>query len=131
MYSRSGNARFIAGAAILAIQVGMIGYARFVPTRYLCWAPYDEIVFYDVQVDTRRGSLTAAEALDRYRLPERKRNNRSWAHITSAIVDFERAHGRDDAARVRLRYTVNGRGPFVWRWPEQGAHEPGVPQSKR
>jgi hypothetical protein len=31
--------RLMVAAPLLAAQVALIGYARFVPARYFCWAP--------------------------------------------------------------------------------------------
>jgi hypothetical protein len=120
--------RAFAGVLILAIQLGGIAYARFVPTRYLAWAPYDEIVNYEIDVEVGGRRLSEKEASERYRIGSHGRGNRSWAHLTDIIAIYESTRGRDDGASVRMRYTVNGRGPFVWRWPEQGPHEPGHPE---
>jgi hypothetical protein len=118
--------RRLAGAAILSIQLLAIVYARFVPTRYLCWAPYDEITLYEIEVELAGRRLTQEEIRGRYHIRSSGRDNRSWAHITEMVDQYERTYGLSDDADVRMRYTVNGRGPFVWRWPAQHPHEPGT-----
>ena len=118
--------RTVIALCLFAVQIAGIAYARFVPARYLCWAPYDEIVFYEVEVQLPGRTLGHEDAFGRYRIPRWGRINRSWAHVTDTIAHYENTLGAGDGARVRVRYTVNGRGPFLWRWPEQGPRDAGV-----
>lgn len=121
--------RALIGGTILAVQIMAIVYARFVPTRYLSWAPYDEIVFYEIGVQIGDATLNEQEVRDRYRISKWGRSNRSWAHVSEAVAHYETTHGRTEAAQVQVHYTVNGRGPFVWNWPEQHPHDPGAERS--
>jgi hypothetical protein len=101
-------------AAMFAIQVGGIGYARVAPTRFLAWAPYDQISFYRVEVYRNGRALPAAEIEGRYRLRAAGRENRSIDHVLAAIAHYEATRGADDPVRVRVVYRVN-RGPEqVW-----------------
>jgi len=52
------------GLALLGFQVFMIGYARFVPSRYFCWAPYDIQTEYRLDVTVNGRRLTAKEESD-------------------------------------------------------------------
>lgn len=120
------NWRSAIACTILALQILATGHARFVPTRYLCWAPYDEIVFYEIAVELPDGPLTQEQVKERYRIPKWGRSNRSWAHVTDVVAFYETTSGRGDGANTEVRYTVNGRGPFAWNWPEQHPHDPGI-----
>ncbi len=103
--------------AFLAAQIGAIAYARFAPSRYFAWAPYDVINLYtlDVTIDGRR--LEAGEVRLRYVLPQLGRDNRSIQHVKDHVRQYEETYGAGDGARVLLTYTVNGRPQEPWRWP--------------
>ena|SRR6188474_2894515 len=110
-------------SAILAVTFGVqaagIGYARFVPTRYLCWAPYDQISFYRIEVENREGrALTPAEVGARYRMLPAGRENRSIQHVLNAIAQFESTYGRTDSVRARVIYRVNGGPEQTWIVPD-------------
>ena len=42
--------RRVLAVAVLLFQIGAIIYARFVPSRYFCWAPYDAQNDYVIEV---------------------------------------------------------------------------------
>ncbi len=109
--------RTATAVALFAFQLAGIAYARFAPTRYVAWAPYDRITFYelDVRIDDR--SLSPGEIRRRYRIPAAGRDNRSQAHVMAIVRQYEQTYGAGDGARVRMRYRVNGAPPEVWRWP--------------
>src|SRR5437763_5481070 len=70
LYNRSvTRLRTIIGASLLLFQLGMIGYARFVPARYFCWAPYDIQSEYRIDVLIGGRPLTASQIRARYRRP--------------------------------------------------------------
>lgn len=101
----------------LLFQVGMIVHARFDPARYWCWAPHDQQAEYwiDVEIDGR--SLPPEQVARRYRDPWGGIEPRTIEHVIRLVRQYEQTYGRDDGARVVLRYRTNG-GPLrVWRWP--------------
>lgn len=108
--------RTLIGIAFLALQLGGILYARTVPSRYFCWAPYDAITLYELHVIVGNRQLPPAEALQRYRLPS-FRDNRSIQHVIDIVQQYEQTYGRADQATVRLRYRTNGRDWQEWRYP--------------
>ena len=63
--------------ALFVFQLGAIVYARFVPTRYFCWAPYDTQTDYVATATVNGKKLTGAEFRQRYRRPPRGFDNRS------------------------------------------------------
>ena len=109
--------RYLLIGNLLGWQVIGIVAARFRPERYLCWAPYDEITLFETRVSVGARHLTPDEIQARYRLPDSKRDNRSWAHIPAAIAQYERTVGSADNAIVEIRYRTNGGPQKIWTWP--------------
>ena len=105
------------GLIFLLFQAGMIVYARFTPSRYFCWAPYDSLSEYriDVKVDGR--SLGDEEIYQRYRMRAEGLDARSIQHLKNIIRQYEETYGRDDKAQVLLSYHTNGIPQPVWSWP--------------
>ena len=108
-----------AAAALLLFQVVMIVYARFVPSRYFCWAPFDIQTEYKLQVEVDGHALNAKEVRARYRRQQNGTDNRSPQHVMDIVQGYEETYGRSKPARVEMRYRVNGKQEQVWRWPRQ------------
>lgn len=108
-----------AGTALLLFQVVMIVYARFVPSRYFCWAPFDIQTEYKLQVEVDGRALSAKEVRARYRRQQNGTDNRSPQHVMDIVQGYEETYGRSNPARVEMRYRVNGKQEQVWRWPRQ------------
>ena len=53
--------RTLIAMLLFAFQLGAIVYARFVPTRYFCWAPYDIQTDYVATATVNVKLLTGAE----------------------------------------------------------------------
>jgi hypothetical protein len=111
--------RTVLGSAILLFQLVMIGYARFVPSRYFCWAPFDIQTDYRLDVKIGDRALTAAEIRRRYRRPRQGTDNRSPQHVMDIIEQYEQTYGRNDHAQVVMKYQVNGKPEEQWRFPPQ------------
>ena len=109
--------RFLAAALLLAFQVGMIGYARFVPSRYFCWAPMDSQNLYEITVVIAGRELGTEEIEARYRQPAVGGNWQAIQHVLDKVRQYEETYGRDDGAEVTVSYTVNGRPRETWMWP--------------
>jgi len=107
------------GVSVLAFQLVMIGYARFVPSRYFCWAPYDSQNHYEMEVTVDGKRLDGNEIRQRYRRPQKGINNRAIQHEKDIIIQYERTYGRNENAEVTLRYRTNGGEEQLWRWPPQ------------
>ena len=104
---------------LLAFQLGAIIYARAVPTRYFCWAPYDTQTQYDATATVNGHILTPAEFRIRYRRPEHGSDNRSPQHIIDMLAQAEARHEKlGDKTIILMEYRVNGKDLRVWRWPE-------------
>jgi hypothetical protein len=111
--------RMIIGVAILLFQLVMIGYARFVPARYFCWAPFDIQSDYRIDVKIGDHELTPGEIRRRYRRPRQGTDNRSIQHVMDIVSGVEQTYGRNDHAQVVLKYSVNGKPEQEWRYPQQ------------
>ena len=117
---RMGRAmRTAFGITLLLFQLGAIVYARFVPSRYFCWAPYDSQNQYEIEAVIDGKPLTAQQIRQRYRRPKRGVDNRSIQHVKDIIQGYEQTHGRADNAQVTMRYRVNGGKEQRWKWPPQ------------
>ncbi len=103
---------------LFAFQLGAIVYARFVPTRYFCWAPFDTQTDYVAKATVNGHELTAAEFRERYRRPLRGFDNRSPQHVIDMLQQIEEKRAPlGDRATVELKYRVNGKAPLEWHWP--------------
>jgi hypothetical protein len=105
------------GAAFLLFQLIMIAHARFVPSRYFCWAPYDAQSEYRLDVVIHGRPLSAQQIRRRYRRPQQGVDNRSIQHVIDIVQQYEQTYGRNDHAQVTMRYRVNGKQEQVWQWP--------------
>lgn len=105
------------GALLLSAQLGAIVHARFVPSRYFAWAPYDRITLYRISAEVDGRRLTPAEIRARYGLPAHGRDNRAPRHVVDILSGYERTYGSREDARVLLRYRTNGGPERVWRHP--------------
>jgi hypothetical protein len=102
---------------LFAFQLGAIVYARFVPTRYFCWAPYDIQTDYTATATVNGKKLTAAEFRQRYRRPARGFDNRSPQHVIDMLQQAEEKHARlGEQATIVMKYRVNGKEMQEWRW---------------
>ena len=104
--------------ALFVFQLGAIVYARFVPTRYFCWAPYDTQTDYVATATVNGKKLTGAEFRQRYRRPQRGFDNRSPQHVFDMLEQVEEKRaGLGESATIVVEYRVNGKEPREWRWP--------------
>jgi hypothetical protein len=117
-------ARRVLGAAFLALQAALILNARFVPSRYFCWAPFSSQTSYRLSVWIADRPLGGDAIAARYRLPALHRGSggshweeNSIHHVMTIVEQYEESYGKDDRARVILYYSVNGREEQTWRYP--------------
>ena len=110
----SGVIRPAVLALVFGAQVAGIVHARVNGTRYLCWAPYDQIAFYRIEADRHRAALTPAEIVARYRMPAAGRENRSIQHVLQAVAQYEATYGRPDSVVAHVTYSVNGGMEQTW-----------------
>lgn len=101
------------------MQVVAIGYARFTPSRFFCWAPYDQLNVYSLHVTLGSSVLSQEEAVRRYRLRGYPRENRSIEHLFQIIRQYESTYGAGDSARVVVRYVTNGHPEKIWTYPSE------------
>jgi len=111
--------RHLAGVLFLGLQVLSIAYARTVPERFFCWAPYDERSSYRISVLLEGRTLDVKEVAARYRYYPRGWEPRSINNVISIVRQYERTYGRDDGAEVTIHYQTNGHAEQLWTWPER------------
>ncbi|MEO0491879.1 MAG: hypothetical protein AAF081_00535 [Actinomycetota bacterium] len=114
------NWRLALVGSILAVQLLTVAHARTVDTRYLAWAPYDQISFYEIEVDIDGRTLDADEVVVRYRLGlwveddiAHGRENRAIAHVHSYV---RRAEADTNDIVVTVSSSTNGGPVEVWTW---------------
>ena len=107
--------RLLVASLWLVFQLGAIVYARFVPSRYFCWAPYDTQTEYWVAVRQGDRELSPAEIRARYRRPAHGYDNRSPQHVIDMFEQAEERYHRADPARIEMRYKVNGHLDGQWK----------------
>ncbi len=111
--------RILIPILLFAFQLGAIAYARFVPTRYFCWAPYDIQTDYVATSVVNGHTLTAAEFQKTvHRRPRRGFDNRSPQHVIDMLQQAEEKHAAPgESAVIVMKYRVNGKDPQEWHWP--------------
>ena len=108
--------RFFIGILFILLQVGSIVYARFIPERFFCWAPYDTHVNFEVFVTIDSKTLSTEEAVARYHYKMNGWEQRSIDNIFSLISQYERTYGKSDNAQVLMTYSINGHEEKEWRF---------------
>jgi hypothetical protein len=111
------NLRWIIGLSLLAFQMGAIVYARFVPSRYFCWAPFDMQTDYELAVKVNGKKLSPTEIQQRYRRSAKGTDNRSFQHIIDIIVGVEEQYHPCDHTEVTMTYRINGKEWQQWHYP--------------
>lgn len=101
---------------MLAFQVGAISYARTVPSRYFCWAPFDLQTSYKLRVTVNGRELSPSEIQARYRRPQKGNDNRSTQHLIDIIEGAEQRYHPDDRTDVVMTYQVNGKQEQQWHY---------------
>jgi hypothetical protein len=124
----AGSLKTIIPAALLIFQLGAILYARFVPTRYFCWAPFDTQTDYVATSVVNGHQLTAAEFQKRYRRNQHGFDNRSPQHVIDMLEQVEEKRAAlGENATIVMKYRVNGKELREWRWPEASPQSPDSP----
>ncbi len=110
--------RIVIAMLLFAFQLGAIVYARYVPSRYFCWAPYDIQTDYVATSIVNGHKLTPAEFRHRYRRPEKGSDNRSPENLTDMFKGVEEKQAlRGDKAVIVVKYRINGKDLREWDWP--------------
>ncbi len=113
-----------------AVQLCLVVQARFVDTRYFCWAPHTTQVRYQLEVELDGEELTGKQIRRRYRLKGfDARTSVGWeahsiANLKAMLAQHQRTYGRGEDAKVTLSYRVNGSPSqawttLVWRAPTE------------
>ena len=102
--------------AFLALQLMLILYARFVPVRYFCWAPYDQHTRFTIEVTIDGNKLKPLEVAERYHYKSTAFETRSIDNIFDMITQYEHTYGKEDNALVTVTYNTNGHGNKTWSY---------------
>lgn len=107
---------FILGILFLLAQLLSIIYARFIPERYFCWAPYDEHTLVETTVWVDGMKLSPDQANKRYRYLVNGWEPRSVHNVFDIIEHYESTRGREQNVRVEVVYATNGRDKKLWAY---------------
>jgi len=108
----------IAAICFLLLQIVSVVYARFVPSRWLAWAPNDYAIGYKMQVHIHGRPLSADEIGKRYSLLSEGVYENPAQNMIDIIRQNEQTYGRNEQAEVELAYRPNGGPVQEWRWPQ-------------
>ncbi|WP_323789237.1 hypothetical protein [Psychroserpens sp.] len=111
--------RFFIGLLFILLQVGSMVYARFIPERFFCWAPYDTHVNFEVFVTIDGKTLTPKATEARYRYKMKGWEQRSIDNIFLLISRYESTFGKADNAQVLMVYSINGHEEKEWRFKHE------------
>src|SRR5947209_3821108 len=103
---------------LFAFQIGAIVYARFVPSRYFCWAPFDMQTDYCLEVTVNGKKLFSAQIQQRYHRPARGTDNRSSQHLMDIVEQAEQRYHPQDCTEVLMTYRINGKQEQQWRYQQ-------------
>ena len=109
----------MAGICLLLLQIVSVIHARFVPSRWLAWAPNDYAIGYKMQVQIDGRALSADQIGNRYHLLSESVYENPVQNMVDIMRQREQTYGRNDHAEVVLVYRPNGGSPQEWRWPEK------------
>jgi hypothetical protein len=114
----------IAGLVLLALQVAWIAREQLGPSRYFCWAPLHEHVWYRLEARVGGVALTNAEVARRY---GRKgafydvQRGEFWElnaaqHVFDTVARREGTLALEQRASVSVRYRTNDRETRSWTY---------------
>ena len=109
--------RYTLGILFLLIQVASIVYARFIPERFFCWAPYDSQSKYEIIVTVNGEKLSEEDIKARYHYKANSWEERAIGNIFSYIESYESTYGKHDNAKVVVKYATNGKSEQIWTLP--------------
>lgn len=111
-----------AAVALLALQVVWIIHEQLGVTRYFCWAPLHEHVFYQIEARQHGKRLSDAELAARYgrRGALYVAGARAFwelnaaEHVLDTVERRERTLHPSARAQVTVKYRINDRGTKTW-----------------
>jgi len=106
------------GILFLAAQAGAVFYARFIPERFFCWAPYDEHTSVQTVVKLGETELGPHQVNQRYRYMVNGWEPRAIHNVLDIIEQYETTYGARDSAEVIVTYSINGHRSQTWRHPK-------------
>lgn len=96
------------------VQVVGIVCSRFLEERYFCWAPFDQISYYEIKAEINGVLFSTQEITERYNIQGNGRENRSIHNVFSIIKQYEKSYGKEEKAVVKVLYRTNGKAQEEW-----------------
>ena len=102
--------------AFFLIQVIGVVYSRFLEERYFCWAPFDQISYYEIRVEVNGVDFTQEQIQRRYNLQGNGRENRAIHNVFSIIKQYEDSYGKEEKVVGKVIYSTNGKAKEEWNF---------------
>jgi len=91
----------------------------YYPTRLFCWAPYDQLSTYDIEVFLDDRQLSVAEFEKAFRMSPIGRENRSIYNLIDILKSTaERFQLENRLYTIELSFKINGHQSGTWSWPK-------------
>jgi hypothetical protein len=101
------------GQTFLMVQFVWMILSQFGSARWLCWAPNDYALEYQLTVLKDGQRITG-----RYGIPDQGLYENPSQNIIDIIEQYERTYGRTDHVDVDLRYRNSGAPESHWHYPQ-------------
>lgn len=114
----------IAGFVVLAVQLVWVAHEQLGSSRYFCWAPLHEHVWYRVEAQVGGKALSDDQIAARYgrRGALYHRSARGFwelnaaQHVLDSLAWRERTLPPEQRATVSVLYRINDRGARTWTY---------------
>jgi hypothetical protein len=112
------------GAVLLGLQLLWFAWQQTGASRYFCWAPMHEHVWYQVLAERDGARVADEELAERYGRRgafHDARRSEFWElnaaqHVIDSITWREATLPPAQRLRVTLTYRINDRGPHTWTY---------------
>ena len=115
-YFSSMDWRKVVCMVFIAVQLGLVIWARFIPERWFCWVPHDTQAEYELTVAVNGRELSEEEIFARYHRQKRDRDPRSADNVKDIIRQQSRTYGKNEHVKVVMNYSINGVEQEPWIW---------------
>jgi len=95
--------------SLFVAQIFFIIYAQITGVKVFCWAPYDQVTQYKLDVILNSRKLSEIEIYYRYRKNKEGFENRSINNLKFLVKKVEKSLKSNDDVKIRMTYSTNKR----------------------
>ncbi|MFK7935002.1 MAG: hypothetical protein AB8G22_15940 [Saprospiraceae bacterium] len=106
------------GGLYLMIQLFSSIYICFTPTKFFFWAPHTTQVSYQLSAEVNGKDLSNRALIQRYNLRKKGWEAHAIENVKQQIIFHEQYIGFNDSVNLTLTYSVNGKAPQKWHYPQ-------------